>query len=50
MLMRAARPVSEQSLFVAVAETTPAAVKLDPRAEESLDLPSTPDPDLPSAT
>jgi MFS family permease len=49
MLMRAARPVREQSLFVAVSETTPAAVKLDPRAEGE-DLPESLDPDLPSTT
>lgn len=46
MSKRSARPVREQSLFVAMAETTPAAVQLDPRAESD-DHPESADPDAP---
>jgi len=47
MAMRAARPVHEQSLFVAVSETTPVSASLDPRSAEP-DAPETPDPEMPS--
>lgn len=46
MRMRAARPVREQSLFVAVSETTPVSATLDPRSAEP-DAPPVPDPEMP---